>query len=215
MDKINESMTNSAKYALDDILHEYRENLLEEAYMYSSSDKHGNKEISLKDIYYAKDRIERSLINNQPQQNKKKRFYYILALSGIMYSMIGAIIFIIQNSVFDIQKDLGIILSVVGLFITIYSYILYKLKDQSENNQYKELYLLRHHHVDDFLVVKLWAQIEKLGLQLMSIDNYEAERRNITSIISYLNLIFETPGDNIKLKEIKRKKEKLSFGNHK
>jgi len=212
MDKIYDSLTKSAKYALDDILNEYRDNLLGEAYMSSFNKELGKKEISAKDIYYAKEIIERSNKNVFRRINKRKRLYSILALSGIVYTMIGAMIFFVQNSSFDIHKDLGPLLSLMGLFITITSYLLYKLYDQNENYSNKELNSMRCYYMDDFMVVKLWTQIEQLGQKMMRLDNFETDRTNVSSVIAYLNTIFTEDGDKIKLKDILQTRNEIVHG---
>ncbi len=212
MDKIYDSLTKSAKYALDDILNEYRDNLLGEAYMTSSNKESEKREISVKDIYYAKEKIERSNKNDFLRINKRKRLYSLFALSGIVYTMIGVLIFFVQNSSFDIHKDLGSLLSLMGLFITITSYFLYKLYDQNENYSNKELNSMRSYYVDDFMVVRLWTQIEQLGQKMMRSDNYEIDRTNVSSVIAYLNTIFTEDGDKIKLKDILQTRNEIVHG---
>ena len=212
MDKIYDSLTKSAKYALDDILNEYRDNLLGEAYMSSTNNDSGKKEISVKDIYYAKEIIERSNKNVLFRINKRKRLYSLFALSGIVYTMIGALIFFVQNSSFDMDKDLGPLLSLMGLFITVVSYILYKLYDQKENYSNKEFNFMRSYHVDDFMVVRLWTQIEQLGQKMMRLDNYEVDRTNVSSVIAYLNTILTEAGDGIKLKDILQTRNEIVHG---
>ena len=212
MDKIYNSLTKSAKYALDDILNEYRDNLLGEAYISSSNKEPGKKEISVKDIYYAKEIIERSNRNIHLRINKRKRLYSILALSGIVYTMIGVLIFFVQNSSFDIYKDFGLLLSLMGLFITITSYLLYKLYDQNEINSNKELNSIRSYYVDDYMVVRLWTQIEQLGIKMMRFDNFETDRTNVSSVIAYLNTIFSEDGDKIKLKDILQTRNEIVHG---
>lgn len=212
MDKIYDSLTKSAKYALDDILNEYRDNLLGEAYMTSTNNDSGKKEISVKDIYYAKEIIERSNKNVLFRINKRKRLYSLFALSGIVYTMIGALIFFVQNSSFDLHKDLGPLLSIMGLFVTIFSYILYKFYDQNENYSNKELNIIRSYYVDDFMVVRLWTQIEQLGQKMMRLDNFEVDRTNVSSVIAYLNTILTETGDRIKLKDILQTRNEIVHG---
>lgn len=212
MDKIYDSLTKSAKYALDDILNEYRDNLLGEAYMTSTNNDSGKKEISVKDIYYAKEIIERSNKNVFFRINKRKRLYSLFALSGIVYTMIGALIFFVQNSSFDLHKDLGPLLSLMGLFVTIFSYILYKFYDQNENYSNKELNIIRSYYVDDFMVVRLWTQIEQLGQKMMRLDNFEVDRTNVSSVIAYLNTILTETGDRIKLKDILQTRNEIVHG---
>lgn len=212
MDKIYDSLTKSAKYALDDILNEYRDNLLGEAYMTSTNNDSGKKEISVKDIYYAKEIIERSNKNVLFRINKRKRLYSLFALSGIVYTMIGALIFFVQNSSFDLHKDLGPLLSLMGLFVTIFSYILYKFYDQNEDYSNKELNIIRSYYVDDFIVVRLWTQIEQLGQKIMRLDNFEVDRTNVSSVIAYLNTILTETGDRIKLKDILQTRNEIVHG---
>lgn len=212
MDKIYDSLTKSAKYALDDILNEYRDNLLGEAYMTSINNDSGKKEISVKDIYYAKEIIERSNKDVLFRINKRKRLYSLFALSGIVYTMIGALIFFVQNSSFDLHKDLGPLLSLMGLFVTIFSYILYKFYDQNENYSNKELNIIRSYYVDDFMVVRLWTQIEQLGQKMMRLDNFEVDRTNVSSVIAYLNTILTEAGDRIKLKDILQTRNEIVHG---
>lgn len=212
MDKIYDNLTKSAKYALDDILNEYRDNLLGEAYMTSINNDSGKKEISVKDIYYAKEMIERSNKDVLFRINKRKRLYSLFALSGIVYTMIGALIFFVQNSSFDLHKDLGPLLSLMGLFVTIFSYILYKFYDQNENYSNKELNTIRSYYVDDFMVVRLWTQIEQLGQKMMRLDNFEVDRTNVSSVIAYLNTILTEAGDRIKLKDILQTRNEIVHG---
>lgn len=212
MDNIYNSLTKSAKYALDDILNEYRDNLLGEAYMISSNNESGKKEISVKDIFYAKKIIERNNKNVLLRINKRKRLYSLLALSGIVYTMIGVLIFFLQNSSFDIDKDMGPLISLTGLFITIISYLMYKFFEQNENYSNKELNTMRSYYVDGFMVVRLWTQIEKLGQEMMRIDNFETDRTNVSSVIAYLNTIFTEAGDKIKLKDILQTRNEIVHG---
>ncbi len=210
--KIYDSLTESAKYALSEILNEYRDNLLGEAYMTSTNDDSGKKKISVKDIYYAKEIIERNNKNVLFRINKRRRLYSLCALSGIFYIMIGAFIFFVQNSSFDIRKDLGQFLSLIGLFTTIISYMMYKLYDLNENYCNKELYIMRSYHVDDFMVVRLWTQIEQLVQKMMSLDNSEINRTNVSSVFEYLNMILTETGDRIKLKDILQTRNAIVHG---
>ncbi len=82
MDKIYNSLTKSAKYVLDDILNEYQDNLLGETYMASFHLESGEREISVKDIYYAKEIIEQSNKNVFLRMNKRMQVFCIFALGS-------------------------------------------------------------------------------------------------------------------------------------
>lgn len=207
-----DSLTKSAKNALDDILNEYRDNLLEEAYQNSSNTDSGNenKEISVKDVYNAQEIIERNYKNTHSRINKRKRMLFSFAFSGAIYIMIGAIIFLVQNYSFDIQKGIGPFISLMGFFLTVFSVFLYKLNDMKENDRKKGLTIMRNYYVDDFMVVRLWTQIERLGQKMMRLDNFETDRSNVSSVIAYLNSILTETGDRIKLKDILQTRNEIA-----
>ena len=66
--------------------------------------------------------------------------------------------------------------------------------------------------MDDFMVVKLWTQIEQLGQKMMRFDNFETDRTNVSSVIAYLNTIFTEDGDKIKLKDILQTRNEIVHG---
>ena len=61
---------------------------------------------------------------------------------------------------------------------------------------------MRNNHIDNFMVVRLWTQIERLGQKMMRLDNFETDRTNVSSVIAYLNTILTETGDRVKLKDI-------------
>ncbi len=227
MDKITDyNLTEAASQILDDIIDEYRDNLLKEAYLNSLYERKDNKEISSNDIYYAKEIIEQNAFKTRRSNDKRTRMYRIMILSGVLYAILGGVLYFVQNYSFDIHKDMGLIIAVVGVAISFMSLFFYKVfspNHKTEMMTKSNRYTIDHPSSysfmligDSFDVVKLWAQIERIGRKLMEMDNQDYDNnKGITPLIVYLRTIFTDPEDRIKLKNTLFARNEIAHGKSK
>lgn len=122
MDKnIENKLTDAAKDGLNQTVQEIADLILEKAIQKARVSNTFDKEISLREIIEAKNEI---LSQNEilvRKQNKRRRIVQLLAITGCIYTMFGMMFYIIQNYNYDITKDFGLIISLIGISITIIS----------------------------------------------------------------------------------------------
>jgi len=209
MTNIYNTLTDSAKYGLNNILQDYKKKLIEEAYMLSYTK---NGEISLSDVLTAKERLKNEVSDMIYQRNRTTRKYFVLALSGLIYTIMGIVVIIVlQPSIFsyihnmenigDNMEYIGLILAFMGFLLTIM--FMYK---SHKHNLYTRKNFSRY--MNEVLVVQLWSQIECIVLHLNNI-NKDNSKQNISQVIDFLE---NTLDSTIEIKKILQVRNKIVHG---
>ncbi len=210
MTNIYNNLTDSAKYGLNNILQDYKKTLIEEAYMLTSYTNNG--EISLSDVLVAKERLNNEVSDVIYQRNRATRKYFILALSGFIYTIIGLVIVIVlqpsilsyihnMENIGDNMEYIGVILAFIGSLLT----IMFMYKSHKQN-----LYMRKNfgRYMNEVLVVQLWSQIESIVQHLNNIDN-DNSKQNISQVIDFLENTVDSP---IEIKKILQVRNKIVHG---
>src|SRR5690606_7229226 len=108
-----------------------------------------------------------------------KRLVLMLSMSGSLYAVLGIVFYLYQNNNFDIKNDLGLIVALLGILITIVSFYYNLLINNKVINQKDQTKLI----YNEFEVVRRWQTIEKMASALMEKDGNTLEKSNS---ISYL-----------------------------
>lgn len=185
MNNIYNSLTDSAKYSLKNILQEYEKSLLEEAYIHSACSKNDKVKISLKDILSAKEKLQDATSVISYSQNRRKKFWTLMTLVGLVYAIMGLVIFVVQHPVCG-DVELGLLLVIMGINLSLFAII--------NDNVYARQYAIRS--VMKELIVSLWKQIEDMVGFLMSMDKaMPKEEQSVLSVINYLEGILTNSVD--------------------
>ena len=201
----SDKLTNSANEALNKIIAEFREKVLEQAFLNSKQKDTAEKEISLSDILEAYSVLFDKMTNRQKADNRRKRMSFLIISSGIIYAFIGLIIYIFQNKEFNIENDLGIIIAILGVFMSLMGFFY----QQTLN---KRILLgssdpLKSTSVDfetsEFELVKKWQAIEQLTSKLMKQKGYsENEAKSFNSLNNFLAIELYDKGKYASLKDL-------------
>ena len=110
----------------------------------------------------------------------------LLAMSGVFYTIIGFLFYLYQNSKFDLENNLGLIIAVIGILVTFMAFFysqMYLLKSKidyelNDNEKYST--------DSEFSIVERWAIIEKLLRDLIEKESNE-KPKSFNQILSYLD----------------------------
>lgn len=179
-------LTKSAKDELEAYLAQEKERVLSEAYQKASHMRENIEEISLRDILEATDKSKYEVEELKKNEFRRKRMSMLLTLSGVMYTLIGVLIYLYQNLKFDIQQDLGLLIAAVGVFVTFMAFFynqLSLLRTRRESVKRRES---DYSSVTDFSIVERWSAIEKLTRQIIERETSE-NPKSFNQILKYLD----------------------------
>ena len=131
-DKTYSKLTPSAKEELDNITEEFKEKIFEIAYTIAEERNTVNKEISLRDILEAQQASGQPLEKNKLFESKKYRLLSIFILSGIVYAVAGIFIYLFINNSFSLEKDLGLLITIIGILITLFAFLYSKILSKKQ-----------------------------------------------------------------------------------
>lgn len=183
---IYSKLTPSAKDALDELSEEYKSLLLEKALRIAEERESAGKEISLRDILEAQ-KATQSATEADKHEYKKKRWTLLLSLSGAVYSAVGLLIYLYQNKDFSIKSDIGLIIAIVGILVTLIAF----LYGQFTSRKYVSISSHKEHlraTYKDYEIVKRWQIIEDLARKSMSpIDKNDFKSDSVSFLIRFLS----------------------------
>jgi CRISPR/Cas system CMR-associated protein Cmr5 small subunit len=179
-------LTKSAKDELETFLANERERILNEAYEKALRSNNNVEEISLRDILEATDNSRYEGEKIKILEYRRKRMSMMLALSGVMYALIGILFYIYQNSKFDIEKDFGLLIAAMGILVTFLAFFynqlgILRLKRESVQRESSEF-----SSSSDYLIVERWSVIEKLTRQIIEKETSEIPK-SFSQILNYLD----------------------------
>ena len=188
MDKrIYEKMTDSAKSALEQTVHELTETIIEKAYKNASLNNTADKEISLRDIIEAKEEVLMPQNRKVKQEYRKRRMSLMLSMIGVIYAVFGILFYIYQNNNYDITKDLGLIIAAIGIMISMIAF-LYTQLFTSKNRGLLINKAINERSNFEYEIVRKWQEIEKLGTELMLREGIsDNQAKSINFIVEFLS----------------------------
>lgn len=187
-ENIYSKLTPSAKEVLDELIEGYRDSLIEKAYALASERDTANREISLRDILEAQQPIEKSIKTRKDYlEYKRRRWTILISFSGAIYATAGLLLYLYQNKKFSIETDLGLIIAVIGIMITVLTFLygqLFSMRQQSSKSiSIKNNYT----NIDNYDIVKRWQLIEQLTTSIMKSNNIGDSKTNtVNQVIRYL-----------------------------
>lgn len=185
--KIYDKLTDSAKSALEQSVQEFTETILEKAYQSANFNNTADKEVSLRDIIEAKEKILSPQINIAKHELKKRRWSLMFSMVGAMYAIFGILVYLFQNSNFDVNKDIGLIIAALGVLLSVMGFFYTQLialrsKGQTLNN------IIGERNKFEYEIVRKWQEIEKLGTVLMLKEGISDNRaKSINFIVEFLS----------------------------
>lgn len=179
-------LTKSAKEELETYLAQEKERILNEAYQKATQTREDIEEISLRDILEATDKSRYEADRQKKSEYRRKRMSMMLALSGVMYALIGIIMYLYQNSKFDIQQDLGLLIAAVGILVTFMAFFYNQLNFLKSKRDYEKRNQSDYRSLTDFSIVERWSAIEKLTRQIIEKETSE-NPKSFNQILKYLD----------------------------
>lgn len=189
-DIYSEKLTNSAKEALNDIIAEFKDKVIEQAVIRAKQKDTADKEISLSDIMEAYSVLFEKKTNKQKEDLRRKRMSFVIIASGITYAFAGLIIYIFQNKEFSIQNDLGIIIAIMGVFFALFGFFYQQVLNKrilfGNNISLKSLNV--EFETNELELIKKWQAIEQLTSKLMKQKGFsDNEAKSFNSLIKFLS----------------------------
>lgn len=179
-------LTKSAKEELETYLAQEKERILNEAYQKASNTRENIEEISLRDILEATDKSRYEADKLKNIEYRRKRVSMLLALSGVMYALVGILMYIYQNSKFEIQQDLGLLIAAVGTLVTFIAFFYNQLSLLKSRRESVKRSQSDYSSLTDFSIVERWAAIEKLTRQIIKKETSE-NPKSFNQILKYLD----------------------------
>ncbi|WP_218597755.1 hypothetical protein [Polaribacter sp. NJDZ03] len=200
--KFENILTKSAKEELEKYLIEEKERILSKAYEKASNVDDNVKEIALRDILEAKDQKEYLQKHINKSESKRKRIVRLLTMSGVLYSIIGILIYLYQNTKLDIRDNLGLIVTAVGILVTFMAFFYNQLYMLKEKNKIERGEINSYSTESDFSIVERWTVIEKLTREIIEKQSNE-KPKSFNQILEYLkNNKSLTEKEHLELREL-------------
>lgn len=211
-DNIYSKLTPSAQEALEKLTIEYRDELLQKAFFLAQERETANKEISLRDILESNQpRIIRS--NAEKSESRKKRLIYLITISGVVYSVLGILLYLFQNKKFAIETDLGLIIAVSGVLLSLMGFLYTQIL--SKRSYERKSIAVEMEGVginyNEYDIVKRWQIIEQLTLRQMSENGViDPKTRSLSQVIKFLTENFaKSEPDFLKTRELLQVRNKI------
>lgn len=213
-ENIYSKLTPSAKEALDEFVEEYKSKLLEKAYFIAEERNTANKEISLRDII---ETHQASLKTYQDKakylEYKRRRWVMMLTFSGAIYAVGGLLIYLFQNKKFSIESDLGLLVAIIGILISLVAFLYGQLISKKSYDFYtKKSEIIE----DNYDIVKRWQIIENLAKKIMTeTDKNELSSNSVGFIIRFLShKVAKNEKEFLKIRELLQLRNKILHSNY-
>ncbi len=205
-ENIYDKLTPSAKEALGELTEKFREDLLSKALDNAQKRDTANKEISLRDILDAK-QLFGKLEEKEKYEFKIKRKTLLISISGAVYAIAGILIYLFQNNRFTLENDLGLIIAVIGILLSLISFL------YGQINFKKDLFTTTStfKSTTDYEIVNRWQIIETLAKQLMTDDDQrEAKNNSVGFLIRFLShKVAEDKKEFLQIRELLQIRNKI------
>jgi hypothetical protein len=215
-DKKYAKLTPSASEELDKITNEFREILLESAFNLASERDTASKEISLRDVLEAQQHLRQKVSKSKLIEEKKNRFFTLISVSAIIYAIGGIIIYLVINKTFSFEKDLGLLISIIGVLLALFSMLTLLISRRYDGHSPLSLEKRIERTDDSFELVRRWQKIEELSKKLMNeSDEKESISNSIGFQIRFLShRIAKDETEFLKIRELLQLRNKIVHENY-
>lgn len=209
-------LTPSAKEEMGKIIDEFSKNLFDKAYNIANERETATKEISLRDILEAQQQVNQSYNRNKLIENRKYRFLFLVSFSATIYAIGGILIYLFLNREFSLEKDLGLIIAVIGVLLALLSILYTQMISKREYSKSSGLIKTSFDLTDSFDLVRRWKIIEELSKKLMSeSDKEQATSNSISFQIRFLtHKIAKDEKEFLKIRELLQLRNKILHENY-
>lgn len=208
---IYSKLTPSAKEAINELTESYKDTLLEKAFTIANERDTASKEISLRDILEAQQ--TEKFVNDKSKQNdyKRRRWTMLIALSGATYAAAGIIIYLLQNKKFSLDTDLGLIIAIIGILLSLIAFIYGQLISKRQLYVSELKLEMNNPSIDTFDIVKRWQIIEQLTMSIMKSNNKTDTKFNsVNQVIKFLTDNFaKSDEDYLKIRQLLQARNKI------
>lgn len=214
-ENIYTKLTPSAKEALNELTDDFRNSLMEKAFVIAKERNTANYEISLRDILEAQQPTEKVIEKKNYEDYRRKRWTMLISFSGAIYAIAGILLYLFQNKKFSIENDLGLIVAFIGVLLTLLAYL------------YGQLLSRRHYitsietpstkiEIDNFDIVKRWQIIEQLTMTIMKENNLSENKTNsVNQVIKYLTDNFtKSENEYLRIRQLLLVRNKILHEGH-
>ena len=194
MDKIYDKLTEAAKSALTDILKDYEDKILNEAYLNAAQNNTQDIEITLSDVMSAKKRLFNKGPKDKIKNKKRKLYFYTLLFACLIYALLGVVLLLKEHYQINLKKDVGLILILVSVFTSLFSVFVYMTSEYRK----KILNLKKNENEKlDSALLNRWSRIEYYGKVLIGIymtklsesDASKEDKEKLEGVKTYADLI--------------------------
>jgi hypothetical protein len=209
-------LTPSAKEELDKITSEFREMLFERAFSIANERDTASKEISLRDILEAQQFLRQVNSRSNRIEEKKSRFFTLITISAIIYAIGGIIIYLVINKNFSFEKDLGLIIAIVGVLLALFSMLGLLFTKKFNNSSLFNSERRIEKTEDNFELVRRWQKIEELSKKLMTESDEKGSTPNSVGFqIRFLShKIAKDETEFLKIRELLQIRNKILHENY-
>ena len=208
-------LTPSAKEELDKISSEFRDALFEKAYNIASERDTASQEISLRDVLEAQQHLSQKTSKSRIIEEKKNRLFTLTTISAIIYAIGGIFIYLIVNKSFSFEKDLGLIIAIVGVLLALFSMLGLLFSRRTDSYSLFDRRIGKMN--DGYELVQRWQKIEELSRKLMTeSDQKESISNSVGFQIRFLShKIAKDETEFLRIRELLQIRNKILHENFK
>lgn len=185
MTRKEQLLTKSAKEELENYLAQERERILQDAFQIASKNVSESQEISLRDILEATDKSKYEAQKKKNIDYRRKRMTMLLAMSGVLYALIGILFYLYQNTKFSIENDFGLIIAAVGILVTFMAFFFNQMYLLKAKRRDSDLERSSFSSLSDMSIVERWTTIESLTRSIIEKETNE-NPKSFSQIFDYL-----------------------------
>jgi len=210
-ENIKSKLTLSAKEALDELTEDFKQNVIEKAYTIAKERNTANREISLRDILEAQQPSQNIIEKQKYIDYRRKRWTMLISFSGGIYAIAGILLYLFQNKKFSIENDLGLIIAIIGVLLTLLAFIYGQLISKRQYLSTTMTTTSSFYEIDSFEIVKRWQIIEQLTIAIMKEKNLSDSKSNsVSQVIKYLTENFtKSEVDYLNIKQLLQSRNKV------
>ena len=199
---------------MDKIADEFSKRLFDKAFNIANERETASKEISLRDILEAHQLISQINSKIKSIESKKYRLLFLVSFSATIYAIGGILMYLFLNRDFSLEKDLGLIIAIIGVLLALFSILYTQMisKREYSKGSIKGSFNL----TDSFDLVRRWQIIEELSKKLMSeSDKVQSISNSLSFQIRFLShKIAKDEKEFLKIRELLQLRNKILHENY-
>jgi uncharacterized protein YutE (UPF0331/DUF86 family) len=135
----------------------------------------------------------------------------IISFSGAIYAVAGILIYLYQNKKFSIENDLGLIIAIVGILLSLIAFLYGQLLSKRQFSSNTFTTTTTYSSADSYEIVKRWQLIETLAKKTMSEDDQKNPMSNSVSfLIRFLShKVAKNEKEFLKIRELLQLRNKI------